>query len=609
MGKVWNESQDHLDNMVRQGDELLWVSALGTSDQLEGQDAANALRRAWARARTAHESGLRSEVELVFRALRPVRPLKVEEEIETLKRSGCEVVAKTATVQNLRKIIAASDCQALHISLHCSVSQDNLLILEGAHGKAHVLRAGEFQQLLAQGPRQQAISLVFLNACHSLTLGSYLAEVGVKHIVCVRDEDDVRDESCRLFARDFWSALRTGRTVKEAFDCGVAVLASSEEQHLRRDALKFVLLPKEHDHSDAFVPAVGACLLPRPQPCGSGKSASALPLVEDYLGREVDVHRLLLLVQSRRFVEVQGEPGIGKTTLLAEACRFLLPRQDYFDEVHWIDGGSDQILKGERVQQLDALRRSAPNLGQRRALFIVDNSESIDWDPFQNFLRFDGAHIVHAIMGDAAQAAKDQPSACVAMKAGLKPVFFELGQLDPVLRVQLFLRRAPRPVYQHEVHCGEALPIANRSVVVPPQRPSELIRLADARLFSELGGNPRRIVEAAMRLNSRSFSGRSPKCFSTSSRLSEASQLGGATESVGITWCKVRLIRPDGTTRDEWLSSTLTIGEVLHEYCPCSLSGAADIYISGCRTPRDAKLSDFSGPLLLEFRAQRGDCW
>ena len=48
-------------------------------------------------------------------------------------------------------------------------------------------------------------------------------------------------------------------------------------------------------------------------------------MVEDFMGREVDIHRILVLlaVQRRRFVVVHGCAGEGKTALLAELGRFV----------------------------------------------------------------------------------------------------------------------------------------------------------------------------------------------------------------------------------------------------------------------------------------------
>lgn len=164
------------------------------------------------------------QVELVFRALRALSPLQVDAEIELLRDSGCQVTTKAATTQNLRALIASADCKILHLSLHCSAAQEHLLFLEDGFGKAHVIRAEELKSMLSQGQLVQTMELVFVNACHSLALGRHFLEAGVRHVVCVKDEEQVRDESCRLFARDFFAALRAGRSVQESFECGRAVL-------------------------------------------------------------------------------------------------------------------------------------------------------------------------------------------------------------------------------------------------------------------------------------------------------------------------------------------------------------------------------------------------
>jgi hypothetical protein len=189
------------------------------------------------------------------------------------------VTTNAATAQNVRKLIAAAACQILHLSLHCSATQEQI-ILEDGHGKAHVLRAEELKMMLSNGQLRQTIRLVFVNACHSLALGSHFISAGVKHVICVKNEEQVRDTSCRLFARDFFAALRAGRSVQESFDCGRAVLTCSQEPHLRKDAGSFVLLPIDGDHSEVFAPG-GARLAPLPAPPQGGSWGAMLAPTAD----------------------------------------------------------------------------------------------------------------------------------------------------------------------------------------------------------------------------------------------------------------------------------------------------------------------------------------
>merc|ERR1719263_975386 len=159
-----------------------------------------------------------------------------------------------------------------------------------------------------------------------------------------------------------------------------------------------------------------------------------------------------------------------------------------------------------------------------------------------------------------------------AMASGLKPVPFELGPLEPLASVRLFLQRAPRPLSTSELYCKPVGPADG--IVQPPQRPVDFIRLAESPLFEALGGNPAQLVNAAARLGfslpsvevdpdpalfrtspipepalPRSFSADAcagPCRNQFSSEFIESFSSGGAPVS---TRRRVRLLRPDGKSR------------------------------------------------------------
>jgi hypothetical protein len=71
---------------------------------------------------------------------------------------------------------------------------------------------------------------------------------------------------------------------------------------------------------------------------------------------------------------------------------------------------------------------------------------------------------------------------------------------------------------------------------------------------------------------------------------------------------RVRLVRPDGRPRDEWLQRTASIAQVLEEYCPKDLCGQGAIFVAGCHAPCDSLLGEFPddeqlGLLILNFRS------
>jgi len=603
---AWNATREHCEDLLRPGDELLWLSLAGLRETLKYQSLGSALHQACVRfcaSSRNDEEGASGPIELVFRALRALSPLRIEHELELMRSSGCEVVARAATTQTLRALIASCDCRALHLSLHCSVVQEHLLFLEDPHGRAHLVRSGELRTFLTQGQQGQCISLVFLNACHSLALGTHFVDAGVRHVVCVRNEDEVRDASCQLFARDFWAALQAGRTVKEAFDCGKAVLTWSQESHMSHDAQSFVLLPEGADHDERFAPASGAMLGPPLLSPPGGSWGSLSPAVEDFVGREVDVYRLLELVSRRRFVQVKGDRGVGKSAVLAEAGRFLLFRREAFEEVRYVAGSARDEVSEELVSGLGNLLQRLVASPQRRVLLIIDDPNPEVWIRVQAVLQFGKVHVVHSLSGDAVSR-----PARSAVDAGLKPAVFCIGPLDPVTQVQLFLCRAPRPLRAWELGKGQgavALSGGN-GVVKPPQKPADFMRLAETPLFRGLGGSPRRIVDAAVQLGTafqaRSLSGDESAGPCNSVQQPPSSRLGPQRSGRR----RVRLVRPDGKVKDEWLPAGASLADVLVGHCPKTLRGAADIFIGGCRAPSEATLTDFHdnvelGLLVLEF--------
>jgi len=618
---VWCAQQRHIEEMVRPGDELLHLSLVGLNGAgvlARGRPLEALLEEVLSHASAQPFSGgLRClQVELVFRALRALPPLRIGEEIAAVRESGCEVVPCVATVPNIRALVAGAGCRILHMSLHCAVAEPHLLFLEDGSGKAHMVRSCELQDLLGRGQQEQQIHIAFLNACHSYSIGVDLVAVGVRHVICVRDGDEVRDVSCRLFARDFFSALRAGRKVHEAFECGVAILACSQDVHLRGDAQAFVLLPRGGDHRHVYFPG-GASRSAAPPPSEGGSWGTVPPPVEDFVGREIDIHHLLQHLRSRRFVEVHGEAGIGKSALLAEVGRFIHLRGEPFDEVRWIDG-EDEILCGVCQEGAVALLERLARDPQRRVLLLVDDESVFAWAPLRPLLRFEGVHVlVAATMPTSraearffAQMSDIVSPGTVAMAAGLKPVRFVLRSLEPLAQARLFLRRASRPLYasdfrRQSVEEDDKL----KDDMVAPQLPhKELSALAQTPRMRELGGNPRCIIAAARGLDSleRSISSASDSSCSLPST---------PRASTGNGLRRVRLVRlSDGRARDEWLRRETRIAQVLEEHTPRALRGAAEIVVMGCRAHPDAMLEDFPddealGLLVLGLRARSEDDW
>jgi hypothetical protein len=629
---AWNDLQEHSELMVGPGDELCEVVVAGKRMLVHGRSAKSVLQAIsntiffnGADSTIVNDASSHVAVELLFQGMRPMEQLRMDKEIAALSKTGWEVLPRVATAENIRSLIATGRCRVLYFALHCSADQDNILLMEDRHGQAHVMEASKLHQLLVSGQPWQNISLVVLNACHSLSLGMHFIAAGVPHVICVRDDCTVRDKSCQLFGVHFFSALHACRSVRDSFDCGVAVLACSHNIAQRCDAGGFVLLPEGADHTEVFAEfhdGAASCAAAGPPP-EFVRWGDIPPRAEDFMGRGIDTHRLYQLADGRRFIELQGEHGVGKSALMAEVGRFAILRRDVFQEVRWVGGLDDAVQAGLE----DLHRRLACKDQDLRVLLLIDSPAALAWPVVQALLC---VHAVHVITSAARLSpGADAAAGPLAAAAGLKLVRFDVLPLEPIVQAKLFLHRAGRPLFTCELEgdAGADVSLGKSEIVVYPRRPADFMALAASPLIRRLGGNPVRIGRAAERLGTRapktvtsatSIAKLSPKLCDRQSRDIGALGIGTCAggDMIASQWRKVRLVRSDGHSRDEWLPHAWSVADVLHHFTPRELQGTrdVDVFVDRCRAQPITPLMDFpddvqEGMLVLEFRAQVGGDW
>jgi len=620
---AWNNEQDAIQNLVRQGDSLIQISFAGIAMKVNGQSPSVVLQHIFREylVRSGGELPAHADspgsVDLFFSGMRSLPQLRIDDEIGMLQGTGCEFIPHAATTENIRTLISANECRILHFSFHTSSDQSRRVFLEDIHGKAHVLTSQEFQSLLLQGgqeERQQQTALVFISSCHSFSLGQNIVAAGVRHVICVRDEHSVMDSSCRLFARHFFIALGAGRSVQQAFECGASALKSSPHKRVRDDGCKFALLPEDGDHSEILasrsvsqrevkfaVSAEVTTLCHASTQCHYGWG-SVPASAEDFVGREVDVYRLLVLLRSdshaRRLVLLCGDTGVGKSALMAEVGRFVQSRYDLFDEVRWVATLDRSGSSLECENGLKDLRKRLVASTRWRALLLIDDPSMFFWWPVQQLLTIPTVHAVLAVTPTVGLMAE---IGAEANAAGVKPVRFLLGPLDPLAQAQLFLGRASRELYTSEVEVDPGASLG--AAVWTVQRPADYLALADSELVRPHGGNPRQILTTAQSLPS-------PKAFSR--EPNEMTAEGDLSGGPAPPHRKVRLLLPGGREVCEWLPVGMLMRDVLKERSPKGSQDSIDIFVEGCLVQPDMSLAHFGGSqsrelLLLEFREKASD--
>jgi len=230
--------------------------------------------------------------------------------------------------------------------------EGDFLIFEDEEGKADFMSCRALKNLLREKKLEDTIDFVFVASCHSYLVGEVFKEAGAKHVICVGRDEKILDKACQEFTNHFYQAYFTGNfTVCEAF--------RNAKEHLKSirglppgEENKFVILYEEslfQQHTcTSFFPANSL----RNEPGRSGlKDLTPVPTfhripsrVEHFMGRHIELHEVIKLIRSQRFVTIKGIPGIGKSSLCREAVNFLIDRNVFQDGIIYLSlGGCDSI--------------------------------------------------------------------------------------------------------------------------------------------------------------------------------------------------------------------------------------------------------------------------
>jgi len=251
------------------------------------------------------------------------------------------------------------------------------------HGQAHVVSRSALVKVL-RSCNEGNLRLVVLNACNTRPQAEALTEV----VDCVVSMNrTITDRAAIKFAASFYGALAFGRSVRKAFDQGVALLSAegiaeygTPELVVRAgvDATQLVL--------------VGSATKKVATPAPDAPFIVPFPRNADFVGRAGDLTRLHASLSGPgsgpvgiRPAGLTGMGGIGKTQLVVEYV--YRHRDDYPEGIFWIDAAgplvegfarlaTDHRLRwAENDQPRDEQIRAAFNALSCRphALVVLDN--------------------------------------------------------------------------------------------------------------------------------------------------------------------------------------------------------------------------------------------
>jgi len=246
-----------------------------------------------------------------------------------------ELVFEAATTDRLGAFLAANETQALHFTCH---GLPEFLAIEDGSGGAQFLRDDDLREFMKAGNGE--LLFVFVSACYSRSAGEAFLEAGVPHVVCCQHDEPLMDLAAQEFSRSFYLSLACGKTLKQSFEMAKqAVRLSPQIPNAADEVGKFLLLPEDGHHN---VPIFFT--KPPRRSFGRSPTHSSSPWIlpappEVFVGREMDMYRVIQKLGKSRLVKITGCPGSGKTSVASSVARYISVRKRtfaLFDEVIWL---------------------------------------------------------------------------------------------------------------------------------------------------------------------------------------------------------------------------------------------------------------------------------
>ena len=240
-----------------------------------------------------------------------------------------------------------------NFGIFTDTSEGDYLIFEDEEGKADYLSCRALKNLLREKKLEQSIDFVFVASCHSSLVGKVFLEAGAKHVICVDHNEKIADLACQKFTKAFYHAYFAGNyTVCESYN-----IAKEQLRYARElppgEANKFELLYQE-DIYFAHICSTSFNSVPNVKEGENYfKNLTAIPAfntvpsrVEHFIGRHIETHEVITMVQNQRFVTIKGIPGIGKSSLCKEVSNYLCERNVFKDGIIYLFLNNYDTIEG-----------------------------------------------------------------------------------------------------------------------------------------------------------------------------------------------------------------------------------------------------------------------
>ncbi len=332
----------------------------------------------------------------------PLSTLDFEKEKNTIIRelTACkqeiQLQIGIASIDELARGLA-DEYNILHISGH---GDKDSIIFEDGKGGSHSITGDYLKKLIGTS---NTFELAIVSACHSERIGRLLNGAGIKHVIAIRCDYPVLDAAATAFVGQFFRNLFRGDSIQKSFEMAKLLvegnpelsqkkplfqyLAEKNEEKYLPEENKFLLLPsKPKSHLDPLVSKSN--ILGQLKIKETALSKTNLPgRFKSYTGRSNEMHELINLIFTNRFVTITGAGGIGKTTVAVEVARWFHSRGYFLDGIYYLNlrdtktiGGFIGVLSASIEIPLTETKEVVHHLAQKNCLLLLDNAEDILWN-------------------------------------------------------------------------------------------------------------------------------------------------------------------------------------------------------------------------------------
>lgn len=310
--------------------------------------------------------------------------LKSEKNIflECIEESNREIDIKyiTGTFENFIDVLEKG-CLVLHFSGHGHKSG---LTFEKEPGMANFILKERLCDTIIYKAKIVP-KLIFIGCCYSADTGQSLINIGIDNVICLEDKGS--DKDLFFFTKHFYLSLFRGKSISDSFNIASNILkiykpaAYSNIITLKsRDPMKkdVILFPRDTKYAKSPYSELSSPTIKFKENCNFNLyeycTKYALPsLPSPIVNRNKKVFKLLRFLLERKYLNLFGEFGIGKTTMVLQVCHFMLDRTYFNIGVYYLN-----MTKYDTVEEFISFFNSIITVDNEKKFIVFDDIDRFE---------------------------------------------------------------------------------------------------------------------------------------------------------------------------------------------------------------------------------------